>query len=206
MARTQASDYYEKRANILDVATQLFAQNGFHATSIMDIATACQTSKSRLYHYFSSKEQVLYEILFDHASTLGASFEPIVNDANLAPEAKLRKFAENLLLRNIKFRAKHKLILGELDALPPAQRQEVTTLLRQPIEAIFSTLNLINPGMAKDTSLQFPVAMLFIGMINWTHTWFSGDGDLSPEVFAKLMCDTFIGGFANVDLEALIQR
>jgi len=63
MARTQANDYKQKKAHIVDTATELFASKGFHATSIMDIAKACNTSKSSLYHYFESKEQLLYVIL-----------------------------------------------------------------------------------------------------------------------------------------------
>ena len=62
MARTQAKDYLDKRRRILDAATVLFADKGFHATSVSDIAKACDTSKSRLYHYFTAKEQLLYEI------------------------------------------------------------------------------------------------------------------------------------------------
>ncbi len=201
MARKQASDYTDKRMRIMDVATELFAKNGFHATSITDIANTCQTSKSRLYHYFNSKEQVLYEILRDHALTLGDSFLPITQDANLPPAEKLEKFARHLLIRNINFRAKHKLILGELDAIPPTQRQEVATLLRQPIESIFETLSEINPDLTKDKTLQVPIAMMFIGMINWSHTWFSGDGELSPEVFAKLLCDTFLNGFKSASFD-----
>jgi len=201
MARTQALDYPEKRLRILDIATELFAKQGFHATSITDIAQACETSKSRLYHYFDSKEQLLYEILRDHALVLRDSLSPIVSDTGLDAPQKLEKYAAHLLFTNITFRAKHKLILGELGALPLEKRQEVSSLLRQSIETIYDILSEINPKLAHNSSMKFPTAMMFIGMINWTHTWFSGEGALSTDVFAKLLCDTFIGGFSNVDLD-----
>ncbi len=200
MARTQADDYNQKRMVILDAATELFAREGFHATSISDIANRCKTSKSRLYHYFSSKEQVLYEILHDHACSLRDSFLPIMEHTRLTPRQKLEDFAGQMLIKNVKFRAKHKLILGELDALPAEQRTEVATLLRKPIESIYEALAEVNPSLANNKSMQFPVAMMFFGMINWTHTWFSDEGELSPEHFAKLLSDTFIDGFASVRL------
>ncbi len=200
MARTKADDYNKKRASILDAATGLFAEKGFHATSISDIAKSCRTSKSRLYHYFTSKEQVLYEILRDHALSLRDTFEPLNGDTSLAPQQKLESVARRMLLKNVRFRAKHKLILGELDALPNAQRAEVASLLRKPIESIFDTLAEINPDFTMDKSMQFPAAMMFFGMINWTHTWFSEEGELSPEFFAKLISDTFVNGFSNAGL------
>ena len=200
MARTQASDYHDKRMRILDAATDLFARKGFHATSITDIAQMCDTSKSRLYHYFISKEQLLYEILRDHALVLRDSFLPITSDEALSAAQKLEKYAAHLLFRNITFRAKHKLILGELDALSPEKRQEVSGLLRQPIESIFDILVELNPQLEKRATMKFPAAMMFIGMINWTHTWFASDGELSTEVFAKLLCDTFVNGFSNIDM------
>ncbi len=200
MARPQANDYHDKRAHIIDVATHLFAQNGFHATSVTDIATACSTSKSRLYHYFSSKEQVLYEILLGHAQNLSQTLLPILADEDLSAADKLEKFATHLLLKNLKFRANHKLILGEMEALSPKQRDEVASLLRRPIEALYGALAEINPNLKREKAMQFPVAMMFIGMINWTHTWFSEEGEISPDIFAKLLCNIYINGLSEASL------
>ena len=200
MARTQAKDYLDKRMHILDVATGLFADKGFHATSISDIAEACDTSKSRLYHYFVSKEQLLFEILHSHACGLRDIFAPMSERGNMDAAQILETFAAQLIFKNITSRAQHKLILGELDALSEPHRTEIAGLLRQPIESIYGILAEINPQLATHASTKFPVAMMLIGMINWTHTWFSKDGELSPEVFAKLLSQTFIRGFANVDL------
>ena len=199
MARTQANDYKQKKAHIVDIATELFAAKGFHATSIMDIAKACNTSKSSLYHYFDSKEQLLYIILYDHAVILRDGFLPISKDSNTNASEKLEIFAQKLLFQNIAFRSKHKLILGELDSLNAQKKNEISILLREPIESIFESLVKINPGLEAYNSLQFPVAMMYIGMINWTHTWFSGDGEMSTDIFGKLLCDTFINGFSNID-------
>ncbi|PHR61010.1 MAG: TetR family transcriptional regulator [Robiginitomaculum sp.] len=200
MARPQAADYHEKRTRYLSVATQLFAEHGFHATSITDIALACNTSKSRLYHYFKSKEHVLYEILRDHANTLTSTMAPVIEEKGITPAKRLENYAAHFLSTNVKSRAQHKLILNELEALPEQQRQEVSDLLRGPVTAIYDTLVEINPALADNEALKFPSAMMFLGMVNWSHTWFSGTGDLSVESFAKLICDTFLGGFGNVNL------
>lgn len=199
MARPQANDYTKKRAHILHVATRLFADQSFHATSITDIAKTCNTSKSLLYHYFPSKEQVLYEILNDHAQTLVNTFLPIIEEPSLDAKERLEKYARHFLRINVKFRAQHKLILGELDALPQTQRDQIAKNLRKPVDAIFSTLVELNPKLKKE--LHFPVTMMFIGMLNWTHTWFEEDGNLSIEKFASMICETFLNGFTGQTFE-----
>jgi AcrR family transcriptional regulator len=70
MARTQAADYEERKEAILDHASALFARNGFLGTSVMDIARACGASKSLLYHYYPSKEDVLVGVMSSHVDVL----------------------------------------------------------------------------------------------------------------------------------------
>ena len=200
MARLQSQDYASKKADIQRAATQLFAQKGFHASSIIDIARASGYTKTRLYHYFPSKEQLLYEILRSHAETLNQKLLPILGNGKLEPRQRLEAFTKALLEQNVKSRAEHKLILSELDSLPGAQRNEITTLLREPIAALFASLMQINPALAKNAKLHFPSAMMFLGMVNWAHTWFSEDGSVSIDKFTQMVCDTFLDGYKNTDL------
>src|SRR5690606_36531613 len=63
MARLRAKDYDDKRAAILEQAAGLFATEGFAAASLSRLAAACETSKASLYHYYQSKEAILFDIL-----------------------------------------------------------------------------------------------------------------------------------------------
>ena len=74
MARTRAEDYDDKRALIFERAAELFAESGFERASIADLALRCRASKSWIYHYFPSKEAILYGILLAHMQTLRAGF------------------------------------------------------------------------------------------------------------------------------------
>lgn len=200
MARTKALDYEDKRTRIKEMAVKLFAKKGFHSTSITDISDACQTSKSRLYHYFDSKEQILFELLEDHADTLQAIAETALADTDGCPRARLRNYARALLEVNVKSKARHSIILSELDKLPRRQNAEIARKLRKPIEALYDTLSEINPQLKQNASLNFPSAMIFLGMLNWTHTWFSEKGDVSVDAFADLICDTFLQGFTTAQI------
>ena len=44
--------------------------------------------------------------------------------------------------------------------------------------------------------------MLFFGMINWTHTWYSEKGRLSPEDLATLAAELFLGGVEHAIVSA----
>src|SRR5437868_11190677 len=70
MARTQAADYELRREAMLDQAAALFARSGFNGTSMTDLAVSCNVSKSLLYHYFPSKEDLLFEVMTSHLDEL----------------------------------------------------------------------------------------------------------------------------------------
>ena len=63
MARTKAPDFEAQREQNLDLAAAAFANSSYPSTSMADLAAACGTSKARLYHYYESKEAILFDLL-----------------------------------------------------------------------------------------------------------------------------------------------
>jgi len=63
MARPKSATHDIKRDAILDIAAQCFADRSYPAASMNEIATACGTSKARLYHYYDSKEAILFDLM-----------------------------------------------------------------------------------------------------------------------------------------------
>ena len=62
MARPRSEHYPENQRLILDRAALLFAERGFGRASIAELARACDFSKAWLYHYYDSKEAILYAL------------------------------------------------------------------------------------------------------------------------------------------------
>ena len=89
MARTQATDYAERRQAIVEKAAQLYAKKGFDGASLADLARACKTSKSLIYHYFVSKEDILFEVMESHVHALVDAARRVRASNAAAPE-KLR--------------------------------------------------------------------------------------------------------------------
>jgi len=195
-------NFDERQTQIAMIAAELFAAKGYHGTPIIDIAKASGTAKTRLYHYFDSKEDLLFSLLKTHAELLKSQLaEPLEGDG--PAKDRLLAYTKMLLQINIRSRHQHAIILSELDKLPLLRRAEITSLLRAPIEGLYDLLAEINPGLAKNKSARFPAAMLLLGMINWSHTWFDHDGPLNIDSYANMICETFLGGFAQAKLGVL---
>jgi AcrR family transcriptional regulator len=96
MARTRANDYDKKRQGILSRSAALFAEHGYTGTSITMIAEACGVSKALMYHYYSSKDAVLFDLLQDHLQNLVTVVEAAAQSAG-KPEEKLFAISAALL-------------------------------------------------------------------------------------------------------------
>ena len=63
MVRTIAKDYDTKRRNILKIAAEVFAREGIERASMNAVAKSCGISKANIYHYYSSKNDLIFDIL-----------------------------------------------------------------------------------------------------------------------------------------------
>jgi TetR/AcrR family transcriptional regulator len=193
MARTRAEDYEDKRALIFERAAELFADQGFARTSIARLAAHCQASKSWIYHYFPSKEAILYEILREHMDLLLASAERAVRSSD-EPRRQLRAVLRALMAAYAHARAKHVLLLNELTCLPVGQQHEIRALERRLVALVADLVKRIASGRLAQPTLATPVTMLLFGMINWTDTWYRESGALRPEQLADLATNLFLDG------------
>ena len=177
MARPQSPDYDKRREAILAAAAQLFAKKGFPGTAVAELAKACDTSKSLIYHYFPSKDDILYAVMVEHLDALTEAAETAC--ASGSADVKLRKLTVAFMRLYASAQNQHKVLLNELDNLPPARRADVVAKQRRIIDAAESVLAEIAPGGGERVN-----TMLFFGMINWTHTWFDPAGPFMPEALA----------------------
>src|ERR1044071_10461419 len=75
MARPQSPDYDKRRETILAAAARLYAKKGFPGSSVAELAKACNSSKSLIYHYFPSKDDILYAVMVEHLDALTEAAE-----------------------------------------------------------------------------------------------------------------------------------
>jgi len=199
MARTQAADYDERKLAIVEQAAALFATHGFNGASVADIAERCKTSKSLIYHYYESKEDILYDVMISHVRALeAAAADALAGSAGA--EQKLRDLTQLFMTLYIGAADRHKVLLNDLDYVPKARRAEIVAVQRGLIESVRKLLVEIEPTLKKRDSASFSAAMLFFGTINWTHTWYDPKGAVTPKALADMAVDLTLGGVARAAL------
>lgn len=193
MARTQAADYDERKLAIVEAAASLFAAHGFNGASVADIAERCKSSKSLIYHYYESKEDILYDVMISHVRALEvAAADALAGTAS--PEQKLRDLTQLFMALYVGAADRHKVLLNDLDYVPKARRAEIVEVQRGLIENVRKLLVEIEPALKRREGAAFAAAMLFFGTINWTHTWYDPKGAVSAEAMADMAVDLTIGG------------
>jgi len=193
MSRVQADDYGEKRQAILDAGAVLFARTGYASAKMADIARACGTSKSMLYHYFPKKEDVLFEIIREHAAGYLAAMEEVIGRPS-PPRERLRDFVAMWVRRAAEARARHAVLMADLKFLPERQRKVIVELERRMIARLGGLVAEVRPALQKAQPKTY--ALLLFGMLNWTEVWFRSSGPLGPEEMAGRISRLFLGGLA----------
>ncbi len=183
MARLKSSQFDDIRASILDAAARLFAAQGFRNTNIIDIGRACNASKSRMYHYFDSKESMLDEMLTQHVAVLVAQAAPLAAGP-ADPRTRLRDFLLLHLRHYHQARDRHTVLVEDADHLSPDARAEVRRLEQQLVGLLERLLQELNPERFTGRSNATAHAMLIYGMLNWTYTWYRPSGRLSLDALA----------------------
>jgi len=187
MARPQSPDYDKRKEAILGAAAHLYARRGFQGASVADLAKMCRTSKSLIYHYFPSKDDILYATMATHLDALVEAAERATRSGTA--ESKLRALTQAFMRLYVGAEDSHKVLLNELDNLPPARRAEVVAKQRKIIATVERLVRELCPDRP-----ALPLAMLFFGMINWTHTWFRPDGALDADELAEMAVDVMLNG------------
>jgi TetR/AcrR family transcriptional regulator len=195
MARPRANDYDDKRLAILRSATLLLARHGYARTSMAEIADACGISKSLLYHYYSSKEGLLYDILERHLERLvRVVATAAVGAPGEAPAHRLERMVGDLLEAYRDADDLHKVQMNEFAILPDEAQARLSALERRIVAAFAAVLVEISPPLGEAGQPLKPVTMSLLGMINWHHTWFREHGPLSRRDYAALASRLIVAG------------
>jgi AcrR family transcriptional regulator len=199
MARTQAADYTIRRDLIVEKAARLYAERGFLGASISDLAKVCRISKSLIYHYYPSKEDILFDVMHSHVRALLDAAEAILA-RGLEPAEALRTMTAEFMKHYVGAAARQKVLLNELNHLPKERRQMIVGIQHRLIGIVRDLLAELRPELRERPGLGLPATMLYFGMINWTHTWMDPAGAVKPARIAELAADIFLDGFTEAAL------
>lgn len=181
------------RSDIIDAAINLFNQNGYHATSMQDIAHAVAIKKPSLYHHFESKEHILLLILETGMDQLIGEMENILgSDINCGLKLRKAIYAHARIIANnpagaAVFLREDRGLGDDYMEIYLTKRDHFERLLRAIIQEG------IDGGMFHETDVAI-TAHALLGMVNWMTRWYRPEGRLSAEEIAEIFTDLVFKG------------
>lgn len=189
MPRGIARDHEQKRAALRKGAAAYFARHGYDRASMTGAASECGVSKALIYHYYESKEALLFDILDAHLSEL----VELVEDAALQGLPDLIRV---ILMAYEDADVEHKLQLDALDALPPDLQTPLIAAQRRLVAAMSRAVAAEHPELNGDRLRA--VTMSVFGILNWFYMWHRPGKGLSRSEYATLAADFVRGGIRAV--------
>jgi len=179
--------YDERLAALLRVAAEVFAQKGYHATTMRDLSRASGMSLAGMYHYVSGKEELLYRIEQRcFGGVLEGAERAVANVTD--PVERVRAFVRHHLTFFAANMNEMKVLSHEADSLTGDRAAEILALKRR-----YATLL---QGLIAEAEGQHPhvAAYALFGMMNWIYTWYRPDGALPPTELADTFAQLFLEG------------
>jgi AcrR family transcriptional regulator len=128
----------QRRAELVEVATSLFLEHGFHRTSIRDIARACPFNLAAVYTYVSSKQDILYLVAQQLVKEIVKALKPSAL-THLDPIQALKLAFETYCQVVQRFSRHIRLLYREIESLPKHARDPLLLSVESLIE-IFQKL------------------------------------------------------------------
>jgi AcrR family transcriptional regulator len=171
------------REEILASATSLFAERGYRAITLEDVAANLGYTKSVIYYYFKSKNEILWQIItriFDgFLQTINA-----IKEEALPPDRMLARMIRQHALNVTKNREWTSIFNREESELAVGQRRQIRRMKRE-YDAIFE--GVYNAGVEQGIFRKLPAHVVVagaLGMCNWLYVWYDEEGALTAAEIA----------------------
>lgn len=189
------SRFDRRLSKVLDHAAQIFCEKGYEGASMRDLSRAAGMSLAGLYHYFSSKEELLYLIQKHTFQTIIDRLQQRLK-ASADPEERIRIFIENHLEYFLANKEFMKVLTHEDDTLKNGRGAEIRAIKREYYRICLDLLEDLRRAKGLQFSGRLAVLGLF-GMINWIYTWHNPRVDADAKALAQEMGDLFLRGVLN---------
>ena len=180
-----------RRQEILETAGDLFQRNGYHATSMREIARSIQLQGSSLYAHIHSKEELLRNLVHEAADAFLAAAAEVA--PGLPPEQRLRGLV-HAHLGVIRDKLPHATVFFHECAHLPGELRNDLVARRDAYQAVFR--DAIEAGCATGAfRVEDPaLATLFVlSSLNWTYQWLDPNGRLPLDVLADRYATLILG-------------
>jgi AcrR family transcriptional regulator len=186
----------QRRAQIVEKASTLFDQVGYHTTSMDDIARAVGLAKPTLYHYFDSKDSILLAVHEEFISLLLGRQRARATDTDRPVTELLFEVMVDILDLMRTHRGHVRVFFEHHRELPEDARAGA----RAARDAYFASVRrLFEIGRDQGVIQGDPQlsAMALFGMCNWAYQWYDPKGRLTTQDVARYFHGVLLHGVAE---------
>jgi len=183
----------DRREEIYEKSLELFIENGYVQTPLSRIAEVLNLTKAGLYHYFKSKEELLF---FIHEHNLKKDFIPTLEAAEKIsdPQERITHFLKNYMQRSLTKNAAAKMLIQEANKLKPEHHEKIKKVWRRAFDLIYNAISeLEEAGKVERVNKTF-ATFAAIGMCSWTFYWFDYDRKKSGAELSDTYMNIFFKG------------
>ena len=185
----------EFKTKILEAAAELIRERGYVNVTLDQIAERLHISKVSIYHHWTSKKELIFDLHRIAYKFVIESLEKIVSDDD-SPESKLRRAIENHVSQAVV--AGIGPMLPQQDWLIISRHKKEIVKLRDMYEDMLCRI--INEGIIQGVFKQIDVKLLVytvVGAANYTLVWYSPEGTMTPKEIAAHMSDFILSGIMS---------
>jgi AcrR family transcriptional regulator len=197
--RRQSSEprFDRQLGKILEHATEVFCEKGYAAASMRDLSRATGMSLAGMYHYFGSKDRLLYLIQKHTFSTILSSLRDRLSRSQ-DPQQRIRALINNHLEYFLEHQQAMKVLSHEDDVLEGEYGREIARIKRDYYQTCRELLDRYKKEKGLEFDSRTAVLSLF-GMMNWIYTWYNPRLDGKAERLAQDMSKIFFRGIGTSD-------
>jgi AcrR family transcriptional regulator len=188
---------YDERLDVfLCRAAKVFADQGYHSTTMRDLAAATGMSLAGMYYYVRGKEELLYRIQERcFTQVLAGAERALAGIGEADPLERLQAFIRHHVAFFAAHMAEMKVLSHEANFLAGERQRKVNAIKRRYVDLLEGLLKDVAPD---DAAVERgAAAYALFGMMNWIYNWYDPAGEIDPERLGGLIARIFIGGFAD---------
>ncbi len=196
MARTRSPKFEDIQQGILRKAARLFATRGYERTSIGDLVRACDLSRGAIYHYFESKEAILFAMM---DSLVRGLLETLTEAAaeDGSPVERLERIIAAFVEYNARSPDEQVILLNDIGALSRSEQKQIHAIEKQVVDLVADAIVAADARGVVTPRTRKVYTMMLFGMINYTYTWYDAKGPVKPRDLAEMAADLFLAGFLS---------